>query len=145
MGFIKQMNAKAKHLGMSDTHFEDPHGLGNNVSTARDLLKLSHVAMKNPTFQQYVSTNRHPIAIRSTKGIVRNVTWNNTNKLLSQPYFDGIKTGHSNPANGCLLLSGTYNNKRLHVVVLGSSNEETRFTDAYNLFQWASRRLHQTD
>ncbi|HAK51748.1 MAG TPA: D-alanyl-D-alanine carboxypeptidase, partial [Gammaproteobacteria bacterium] len=112
MGFIKQMNAKAKHLGMSDTHFEDPHGLGNNVSTARDLLKLSHVAMKNPTFQQYVSTNRHPIAIRSTKGIVRNVTWNNTNKLLSQPYFDGIKTGHSNPANGCLLLSGTYNNKR---------------------------------
>ena len=144
-GFVNQMNERAKELALSNTIFVDPHGLGENVSSAADLLALSHTAMQNPRFARLVSTRQYSLNIRSPKGELRAVTWKNTNDLLALPYFNGIKTGHSNSAEGCLIISGSYRDDTLHVVVLGSLNQKTRFIDAQNLFQWALRQLAEAD
>ena len=101
--------------------------------------------MQNPRFARLVSTRQYSLNIRSPKGELRAVTWKNTNELLALPYFNGIKTGHSNSAEGCLIISGSYRDDTLHVVVLGSLNQKTRFIDAQNLFQWALRQLAEAD
>ena len=56
--FIDLMNTHAKEMGLSSSHFMNPHGLNNvdNYSTCEDLLKLSLEAMKNPKFRDVVKT-----------------------------------------------------------------------------------------
>ena len=47
--FVRTMNVKAKALGMTQTHFDDPSGLSSlNVSSARDLVKLVNAASRQP-------------------------------------------------------------------------------------------------
>ena len=57
-GFVQMMNDKAKTLGLTNTHFENPNGLDgeNHYSSARDLALLTSYAMKNPIFSKIVST-----------------------------------------------------------------------------------------
>ena len=102
------------------------------MSSAADLLTLSHTAIQDPRFAKLVSTRQYSLNIRSPKGELRAVNWKNTNELFALPYFTGIKTGHSNPAEGCLIISGHYGVDTLHVVALGSLNQKTRFIEARN-------------
>ncbi len=54
------MNAKAKSLGMNDTHFVDSSGLSpKNVSTAADITKMVKAAYKYPKIRQYSTTSVH--------------------------------------------------------------------------------------
>ena len=56
--FIAAMNAKAKSLGMTDTHFENSTGLTSlNVSSARDLVKMVNAAYQYPLIRKF-STDR---------------------------------------------------------------------------------------
>jgi D-alanyl-D-alanine carboxypeptidase (penicillin-binding protein 5/6) len=140
-GFVNRMNERARELTLSNTTFVDPHGPGNNESSAADLLVLSHIAMQDPRFAKFVSKRQYALNIRSLQGDMRAVTWKNTNTLLNLPYFSGIKTGHSNSAEGCLITSGHHRGVTLQVVVLRSLNQKTRFIDAQNLFQRALRKI----
>ncbi|MDA0790908.1 MAG: serine hydrolase [Proteobacteria bacterium] len=143
-GFVNRMNDKAIALGMTRTTFVDVHGMGENESTARDMLYLGRFAMNNPHFREVVGTVEVNVQVRSRRSELRSIEWRNTNELLAHSAIDGIKTGQTNEAGGCLLISGGDGGQHLFVVVLGSSTQETRFLDAYNLFQWAlwtSRRL----
>ena len=74
-GFAELMNDKARLLGMTGTHFENPNGLDSpgHYSTARDLAILASYAMKNPVFAKTVSTKTVTIGNRSLR---------NHNKLL---------------------------------------------------------------
>ncbi len=137
--FIRHMNKTATVLGMQDTTFDDVHGMGENFSTPRDLMMLSRYAMQNSLFREIVGTKTWQVIVRSNRGSERELTWRNTNRLLDT--FTGIKTGHTFVAGGCLILSGTYQGKELHLVVLGSDNKKTRFIDGYNLFQWGVYQL----
>lgn len=143
--FVKAMNMKASELGMSDTVFVDVHGLGQNVSTVVDLVKLSRTVMSNVQFRKLVATQEYSLQIQTAKGEMREMRWRNTNELLAGSSFHGIKTGYTNTAGGCLILAGDYEDLNLIVVVLGSSTRETRFLDAYNLFQWGVRELSYQD
>src|ERR1700751_5752284 len=52
--FLAAMNAKAKSLGMTDTHFENPAGLTSmNVSSARDLVKMVNAAYQYPLIRKF--------------------------------------------------------------------------------------------
>lgn len=55
--FIKIMNKKAKHLGLANTSFSNPHGLAYSInsSSARDILALSLYCYKNPLFMKIAS------------------------------------------------------------------------------------------
>ena len=139
VAFIAEMNRQAGRLKMGETRYLDPHGLGANRASARDLAMLAHQAMQNATFRQYVQTRRHQTQITNAKNERRMATWTNTNKLLDIEGYDGIKTGTTMAAGSCLVASGRRGEDHLLVVVLGATSNDSRYTDTRNLFRWAWR------
>ena len=90
--FSTLMNNKAASLGLTDTHFTNPHGLDdpNHYTTARELAIITAEALRNPTFKTIVSTYKR--TIKSSTGEERMLV--NHNKLLK--LYDGaigVKTG----------------------------------------------------
>ena len=116
-GFAQLMNDKARLLGMTGSHFENPHGLDSpgNYSTARDLAILATYAMKNPIFAQTVSTKTVTIGHRSLR---------NHNKLLWQiEGAEGVKTGYTKAAGRILVSSASRQGRRLIAVTINDGND----------------------
>lgn len=141
--FVAEMNRQARTLRMAETRYFDPHGLGRNHTSARDLAVLGATAMQNPLFRDYVRTRRHRCDVGEGKDR-RTLTWNNTNKLLDIEGYDGIKTGTTTAAGSCLVSSGRRGRDHLIVVVLGSTSNDSRYIDTRNLYRWAwAQRGHR--
>jgi D-alanyl-D-alanine carboxypeptidase (penicillin-binding protein 5/6) len=88
------MNAAARSLGMTRTHYTDPSGYDDaTVSTAADQVRVVDRAMRLPVFASIVAT---PSAWLPVAGAVHN-----TNSLLGHDGFVGVKTGSTNAAGGC--------------------------------------------
>lgn len=138
-GFVAEMNREARRLMLGEMRFVDPHGLGANVTSARNLSTLARNAMQNATFRQYVQTRRREAQITDAKNERRAVTWTNTNKLLDIEGYDGIKTGTTTAAGSCLVASGRRGDDHLMVTVLGCTSNDSRYADTRNLFRWAWR------
>lgn len=127
-GFIAAMNAKAKSLGMTDTHFENSTGLtSQNVSSARDLVKMVNAAYQYPLIRRFstdtsydVYTGKRNIAYRSTNALIRNPTWD----------IGLQKTGFINEAGECLVMQANINGRPVVMVLLDSSGKYSRFADA---------------
>ncbi len=116
-GFAGMMNDKAHRLGLTGTHFENPHGLDspNHYSTARDLAVLTACAMKNPIFAQTVSTKSVRVGERSLT---------NHNKLLWRVEgADGVKTGYTKAAGRILVSSASREGRRLICVTINDGND----------------------
>lgn len=99
--FSALMNEKALELGLTDTHFTNPHGLDNeeHFTTARELAIIAAEAMKNPDFRRIVSTYKRTF---STEERVR--TYVNHNKLLKlYEGCNGVKTGFTKRSGRCLV------------------------------------------
>ncbi|MFZ0996311.1 MAG: D-alanyl-D-alanine carboxypeptidase [Candidatus Dormiibacterota bacterium] len=96
--FVGEMNQLAISLRLSQTHFADSSGLDPaTVSSARDLVTLASVAMRNPVFASIVAM---PTAVLPLAGTVRNY-----NPLLGKDGVIGIKTGWTSAALGCLVFA----------------------------------------
>lgn len=116
-GFAEMMNDKARTLGLTDTHFENPNGLDSpgHYSTAQDLAKLGAYAMKNPIFAKTVSTKTIRIGKRSLQ---------NHNKLLWRVEgADGIKTGFTKAAGRLLVSTAMRDGRRLVCVTINDGND----------------------
>ena len=137
--FVEEMNRQAGRLKLGETRYLDPHGLGRNETSARDLTTLAYNAMQIERFRQYVRTRRHRATITNAKNERREVTWDNTNKLLDIEGYNGIKTGTTTAAGSCLVASGRHGEDHLLVTVLGCTSNDSRYADARNLFRWAWR------
>jgi serine-type D-Ala-D-Ala carboxypeptidase (penicillin-binding protein 5/6) len=134
--FIAEMNRRAKELKLAETSFLDPNGLARNQASARDLAVLAWTAMQNKLFREYVRTRRHSYSVVDKGGQKRDVTWTNTNKLLEEKGYDGVKTGTTKAAGACLVASGSKGDDHLIVIVLGASPSDARYVDARALFKW---------
>lgn len=100
-GFSALMNDRACQLGLTDTHFTNPHGLDDDehYTTARELSLIAAEAMRNPTFKKIASTYKKTFAIED-----RTRTYVNHNKLLR--LYDGcigVKTGFTKKSGRCLV------------------------------------------
>jgi D-alanyl-D-alanine carboxypeptidase (penicillin-binding protein 5/6) len=136
--FVAEMNRRAQALDLKDTNYLDPNGLSRNQASPRDLSVLTAKAMQLLRFREYVDTREHECSVLAADGKKRPMTWKNTNQLLGIEGFDGVKTGTTTPAGGCLVASGHRGSDHLIVVILGSvSTGDARYTDARNLFRWA--------
>ena len=116
-GFAELMNDKARLLGMTNSHFENPNGLDSpgHYSTARDLAILTAYAMKNPIFAKTVSTKTVTIGNRVLK---------NHNKLLWQVEgADGVKTGFTKAAGRILVSSACRDGRRLICVTMNDPDD----------------------
>jgi D-alanyl-D-alanine carboxypeptidase (penicillin-binding protein 5/6) len=137
--FIAEMNRVAGELELHETHFINPNGLtaAGHRSSARDLARLTHVALAMPMFATVVNTTRHESTLTDDKGQKRQVVWTNTNNLLEIEGYDGVKTGTTQAAGACLVASGRRDQDHLIIVILGAGSSDGRYADARNLFRWA--------
>ncbi|MFD3516215.1 D-alanyl-D-alanine carboxypeptidase family protein [Streptomyces sp. NPDC058657] len=134
--FIGKMNATARSLGLKNTHFDSFDGAGGrgNYSTARDLTRLAVSAMKNATFRQVVATKSTKQRTLTRSGGSRNMSWTNTNPLLTSYRGTlGIKTGSGPNARYCLVFATKRGSKTLYGTVLSSSSDVNRAKDAGKL------------
>ncbi len=134
--FVGLMNQKAQELGLSNTHFQNPHGLTakDHYSSARDLATLARYAMKNPDFRRLVATKKTTIP---WPGRPYDRVLKNHNTLLGvAPYVTGVKTGFTLPAGFCLVGSGSKGGVSLVSVVLGESNKAAVDQDSKRLLEY---------
>ena len=116
-GFAQLMNDKAHRLGLTGTHFENPHGLDSpgHYSTAQDMASLAAYAMDNPIFLQTVSAKTVTAAGRVLR---------NHNKLLWRvDGADGVKTGFTKAAGRILVSSASRQGRRLITVTMNAPND----------------------
>jgi D-alanyl-D-alanine carboxypeptidase (penicillin-binding protein 5/6) len=150
--FIAQMNAMMRRLGLHNTTFVDPHGLGGggldayysarpgylgapapeegvaHVATAYDLAVLARYALSIPELERIVATKQW-----KAYGTRTIEMWNSNSFLYWYEGADGLKNGFTEAAGRAIAASVTRDGHRVIVVLLQAP---TRDTDAEHLFDW---------
>ncbi len=131
---VRAMNAKARSLGMTQSHFDDPTGLSSeNVASPEDLSKLVLAASRNAAIREYstdktytVRVHRHLVEFRNTDNLVANPAWN----IIVQ------KTGYISEAGKCLVMEAVIEGRNVVIVLLDSMGKYTRVADAKRVKSW---------
>ncbi len=133
--FVMAMNQKAKSLYLENTNFTNPSGLdggGNHIiSTARDLIRVSSYAMKNPEFAKIVATKE--ITVKSIDGKIAHRLMNLNELLGKVPGVLGVKPGWTENARENLVTYIERDNHQVMIAVLGSQD---RFGETKELINW---------
>lgn len=137
--FVAMMNAKAKELGLDETHFARPDGLDapGHVSSARDVTLLARIAMHNAVIRDVVAMRDATIS-----GHRHLHTWNDL--LGSFPGLFGVKTGHTAEAGWCEVAAVRGDGTTIYVTILGSPNRSQRNADLAALLRWGVSRYGVT-
>ena len=130
--FVDAMNRKATSLGLSDTHFANPHGLDAEAhyTTAYELAIIAQKALENPLLKTIVSTRKTTIPHQNTDAVRLLV---NHNKMLRQ--YDGcigIKTGYTQKSGRCLVSAAEKDGVTMIAVTIDSPddwNDHTKLLD----------------
>ncbi|MDP4120283.1 MAG: D-alanyl-D-alanine carboxypeptidase family protein [Bacillota bacterium] len=143
--FVDMMNAKAKQLGCTNTHFANPHGLqnSNHYTTARDLMKISQYAITLPHFSEICNTTAKDIPNIGT--IITTNYMINQNSGADQDYYyqyaKGIKTGSTNEAGKCLVSMAVADGYSYMCVAMGAPDTDNTpnyaMLDSRSLYRWA--------
>jgi len=134
--FVKQMNSKAKAIGMDQSRFADPVGLdAENRATARDLAKMVAAARKYPLIAEASTTRQVQVRPYANRGPLNYV---NTNRLLKNSTWDISlsKTGYILEAGRCLVMEANIDGELLSIVFLDSFGKLTPFGDSNRLRKW---------
>lgn len=69
--------------------------------------------------------------------------WQNSNKLLNNPGFRGVKTGYTATAGSCLCTHYVNEQKGVNILItlLCSKTNDYRFTETAKLAYWAEHKL----
>lgn len=130
--FAALMNERAAELGLTDTHFVNPHGLHDpeHYTTPVDLARLSRAALANPDFAKLVATQEYTTTAEPAR------EYYNGNRLLwTLPGATGIKTGYTPEANSTLVASAARDGRHLIAVVMDTGSE-AKWTDAVTLLEY---------
>ncbi|RTR30380.1 D-alanyl-D-alanine carboxypeptidase [Robertmurraya yapensis] len=135
-GFVFLMNQKAEEIGMTNSHFANPHGLDDSddhYSTAYDMALLTRYAMENDTYRTISGTKEHH-APNPTENWERE--WKNKNKLLTRlyKYSTGGKTGYTKLAKRTLVSTASKGDMNLIAVTLNASDD---WNDHISMFESA--------
>ena len=121
--FCDVMNEKARTLGLTDTHFVNPHGLyhEDHYTTAHDLAVMASALLKNPLLRKIVSTYKTTIPLNGDEGTRVLV---NHNKMLR--LYDGaigVKTGFTKKTGRTLVSAAERDGLLLIAVTLNAPND----------------------
>ena len=129
--FVARMNTEAARLAMANTHFTNVTGLSNpqHYSTAADMAKLAVAVIRDyPEYYPLYSQKEFRY---------NNISQPNRNRLLwTDPFVDGMKTGHTDAAGWCLVASALRGDRRVLAVVLGANSDAARASEAQKLLNW---------
>ena len=134
--FVDMMNKKVEDLGLSNTHFINPHGLhaDNHYSSAYDMAIMAANLINHEKILNYTSI--YEDYFNKPDG---SRTWLvNTNKLVR--FFkgvDGLKTGYTKEAGYCLTATAKKNNVRYITVVMGEPSSDIRSSETTNMLNYA--------
>lgn len=124
--FVRRMNRRAKALGLSCTRYSSPHGLQDkgNHSCARDLATLARADLGNPWIRETVARRKASFPFPTERGKLE-VANNDyfVQRGLSQipgAVVTGLKTGYTNPAGRCYVVTAQLGGRELGVVLLHS-------------------------
>lgn len=140
--FAAMMNKEAAHLGMKNSHFMNATGLPDpeHYTTAYDLSLLASALVRDfpEQYKTFYSIKDYTF---------NNIKQSNRNRLLwSDPFVDGMKTGHTAAAGFCLISSAKRGEMRLIAILLGAPNDNARITGSQQLlnygFQFYESRLY---
>ena len=132
--FASLMNAYAKQLGMTNTHYSDASGypVDDHYSTARDIATLTRALIHNFPKEYAVSK-------------IKEFEWNGIKQqnrvtlLWRDPTVDGVKTGYTSAAGYCMDASAKRGDERMIAVVMGASSENARADSAMALLNYGFR------
>ena len=131
--FVAMMNARAKELGMENTHFVNACGLTaeGHLTSAYDIGLMSAKLMgEHPWIADYATIWQD--SIRNGASVL-----NNTNKLLkSYPGITGLKTGYTSTAGYCISATAQREGLPLIAVIMGAGSSADRNADAAALLNW---------
>ena len=129
--FVARMNEEAARLGLTSTHYMNATGLSNpqHYSTAADIARLTSALIRDyPDYYPLYSQKEFRY---------NNITQSNRNRLLwTDPYVDGVKTGHTDAAGWCLVASAKRGDRRLVSAVLGAGSDSSRAAESQKLLNW---------
>jgi serine-type D-Ala-D-Ala carboxypeptidase (penicillin-binding protein 5/6) len=131
--WAQMMNAEARRLGMSNSHFNTPNGWmdeGATYVSARDLVRLADaMTLRHPDlYRRYIG---HKTLLWANGGA------RNHDPLIGKfPGSDGIKTGYTREAGYNYLGSAERNGRRLAMVIAGARNGPERAAAAKALMEW---------
>ncbi len=135
--FVARMNAKAAALQLSNTQFQNPHGLSakDQYTTALDMVHLAlHLIRDHPAV----------LELHSMKSFEHNgIRQTNRNRLLwRDPRVDGLKTGWLEEAGYHMVATAHENERQLIAVVLGARGERAREDIALRLVNYGFKNFH---
>ena len=141
---VAAMNAKAKALGMTHTHFQDPVGLDpGNTSTPRDLVRMLKAAIHQPLISAITQKAKYVMHPVGHPGWT--IEYNNTDLIARSHRFSVLtgKTGYTDLALYCLAIAVRMAQPAQHdvaMVFLGAVGKLTRFADFQRTAQWLTER-----
>jgi D-alanyl-D-alanine carboxypeptidase (penicillin-binding protein 5/6) len=132
--FADLMNSHAERLGMTSSHFTNPHGLPDPdlYITARDIATVALAIIREfPEYYAWYSTREFTF---------NGITQQNRNPMLRRDESaDGVKTGFTNAAGYCLVSSAKRDDMRLLSVVMGSPTPNARAEASLALMNYGFR------
>jgi len=137
--FVAAMNAKARSLGLTQTHYVDSSGLSpENVSSPADLGKLVAAASQYELIREYTTTPAVTVQLPNSK---RKLSFINTNGLVRHSDWKiGLsKTGYINEAGKCLVMQAMIADQPIVIVLLDSWGRLTRVADANRIRRWLEK------
>jgi D-alanyl-D-alanine carboxypeptidase len=129
--FVARMNALVAGLGLVETDFKNPHGLGasGHLASAYDLAVLARYALSVDGFEALASARSW-----TARGS-RTISMGNSNALVSQySGADGVKIGYTRSAGNTIVGSATRNGHRVLVVLLNAPQHQA---DCRAFLDWA--------
>ncbi len=122
-GFAELMNAKAREMGLCDTHFENPHGLDGerHYTTAYELAKIAAHALENEDFARICATVKHTVP--ATEGSCARVLTNHNRLLRTYDDIVGVKTGFTKKCGRTLVSAAKRGDITLICVTLNDGND----------------------
>lgn len=149
--FVAMMNEKAAALGMHGTHYANAHGLHNSehYTTVRDLAVLAMWAWQNPQFREFSTTTHHtvPATNKSDERTLITTNYLTSTETYGRYYYEkaqGVKTGFTTPAGGCLISTASDGDLAFMSIVCGceqlidddGKDLDMRFIETRKLFDY---------
>ncbi|HEX6818806.1 MAG TPA: D-alanyl-D-alanine carboxypeptidase family protein [Ktedonobacterales bacterium] len=138
--FVALMNARAAGLGLTHTHYANPHGLDapDHYTTARDLAMLAELALQQPVIVQIASTLHYSIPKTATHKAYELQTGNDLLAGARSPYPGamGLKPGFTGGAGYTMAFAARRHGHLIIGAVLGDPSWQVRILDMRILLNW---------